>query len=420
MGEDQTATIRRLRPATQTVTALPSTSPLTRHELNTAFTLASALFLRMLALFMLTPVLALYVDTLAGATPLLIGLAIGIYGLTQAALQIPLGMLSDRVGRLPVIGGGLIVFIVGSIIAAFAGHIWPLIVGRAVQGVGAVSGATLALAADLTRDSQRTKVMAIIGISVGAAFSIALVVGPALNAALGLRGLFLVAALLGAAAIAVLILGIPRATLASTRVARHSGGLRAALVAPELRILYLGVFTVHGVLSASFVAIPMALTSGMRIPAAGHATVYLPILALSLLLVIPLMRGAERPGRAHRRYFGSILGIALAECVLALAWHQRYAGCAALVLFFAAINYLEASLPSTISRVAPVAGKGTALGAYATFQFLGVFAGGVGGGLVADGIGFRAVPLACAVACLVWFALSARSLTEVLDSPVKD
>lgn len=397
----------------------PTTSPLTRQELRTALALAAAFFLRMLALFMLTPVLALHVDDLAGATPLLIGVAIGIYGLTQASLQIPLGVLSDRIGRLPVIAGGMSVFVLGALLAAFATHIWPLIVGRAVQGASAVSGATLALAADLTRDSQRTKVMAIIGISIGAAFSGALVVGPVLNAAFGLRGVFLTAAALGAGALAILAVGVRHPPAGSVTTARHAGGVRGALAAPELRILYLAVFAVHGIISASFVAIPVALLSGMGIPADGHATVYLPVLAVSLLCVAPLLRQSSRPGHGRWPFFGSILGIALAELMLGLAWHHPYVNYGSLVLFFTAFNYLEACLPSIISRAAPAAGKGTALGAYATFQFLGVFSGGLGGGLVADLFGFRAVPLACALACLVWYAATARSLSGVLEAPAQ-
>lgn len=382
---------------------------LERHELRAATALGAVFFLRMLGLFMLIPVLALYVGALGGASPLLVGVAIGIYGLTQAACQIPLGALSDRIGRRPVIALGLIVFAIGAVIAAAAQHILPVILGRAVQGSGAVSGATLALAADLTRDTQRTKVMAIIGVSIGAAFSLAFVLGPLLNGWFGLRGLFLVTAALGLAALPVLLFVVPRAAAEPA-----SAIVRPGIPAPELRILYVGVFALHLVLAASFVAIPVALRDGIGIPAERHYVVYLPVLLASFALVAPLVMASARERLAHRALYGSIAALTVSECVLWAQWGNVAGTVFALVLFFTAFNYLEASLPGIISRLAPEEGRGAALGAYATFQFLGMFAGGLIGGATAQFAGFESVALACAALCAVWLVASYAAPAAVL------
>ncbi|MEQ8234645.1 MAG: MFS transporter [Gammaproteobacteria bacterium] len=388
---------------------------MTAVERRSALALAAVFFLRMLGLFMLIPVLALYVETLAGATPLLIGIAIGIYGLTQAAFQIPLGSLSDRVGRRPVILTGLALFAAGALIAAAAKSIWPVIAGRAVQGAGAVSGATLALAADLSRDSQRTKVMAIIGISIGGAFSVAFVLGPVLNALFGLGGLFLACALLAVAAVPILFLGVPKPPAPARGAAIPP--LAGTLAAPDLRVLYLGVLTLHLVLAASFVAIPIALTNGMGLPAARHYTVYLPVLLLSIALVGPLIMASSRPGTMRPLFFAAILVLGVAEALVSLWWDDAVGLYVALTLFFVAFNFLEASLPGVISRAAPTHGKGAALGAYSTFQFVGVFVGGLAGGAIAGGLGYAAVPAACAVLCMAWLVLSLRVPGDVLTRP---
>ena len=397
---------------------MSAATALNRQELHASAALAAVFFLRMLGLFMLIPVLALYAGHLAGASPFMVGLAIGIYGLTQASLQIPFGALSDRVGRRPVIVGGLLIFTCGSLIAAMAQHIAVIALGRAVQGAGAVSGATLALAADLTRPEQRTKVMALIGISIGAAFSLAFVVGPLLNAVLGLRGLFIAAAALGLLAIPILYFGVPRPATAPQPVV--AGTAVRALFAPELRVLYVGVLALHLVLAASFVAIPVGLREGLQIAAERHYAVYLPVLLGSLVLVTPLVMLSARPGYARWTFYGAILGLGLAELTLWWGWQSAYVSYAGLVLFFTAFNYLEASLPGLISRVAPSTHKGTALGAYSTFQFIGMFAGGVIGGLVAQGYGFGAVPLACAGLSLVWLALACGSPAAALTAEGKD
>lgn len=400
----------RLARVNEYYTAFPDLAPnpaplseslsIQRGELRVAAVLGAVFFLRMLGLFMLVPVLALYAGTLAGASPLLIGLAIGVYGLTQAACQIPLGALSDRVGRRPVIAGGLVLFAGGALLAASAQHVLPVILGRALQGTGAVSGATLALASDHSRDSQRTKVMAIIGISIGGAFSLAFVIGPMLNAWLGLSGLFAVTAVLALAALP-LLLAVPEPPVERRAVAPWR-----ALAAPGLRGLYLGVFGLHLLLAASFVAIPVQLREGMGIAPADHYLVYLPVLLTSFVLVGPLVMASARTRLARHALYASIAALGLAELLLWISWADAAGTIAGLVLFFTAFNYLEASLPGIVSREAPAGSRGAALGAFATCQFLGMFAGGLAGGALAQLGGFEAVPLGCAALATAWFGAS--------------
>jgi MFS family permease len=389
----------------------------TAQERHATFALAGVFFLRMLGLFMLVPVLALYADQLAGASPFMIGLTLGIYGLTQACLQIPFGNLSDRIGRKPVIAIGLVIFTLGSGIAAFAHHILPVLIGRAVQGAGAVSGATLALAADLTRETQRTKVMAIIGISIGIAFSVAFVLGPMIDGAVGLNGLFVASGVAGVLALPVLFYLVPTPPNQVRRTAPISW---AAVSAPELRVLYFGVLALHLVLAASFVAIPIGLKEGLGLPAARHHTVYLPVLLVSILLVAPLIRLSMRPGWLMRVSRMAIGLLCVAEVLVWLTWHSQVGTYVALTVFFTAFNFLESSLPSLISRVAPPAYKGTALGAYATFQFLGMFIGGTLGGLVAGRLGFALVPAVCAGLCGLWLLAALRAPGGSLETSRQD
>ena len=396
---------------------MSTSTAFTPAERHATFALAGVFFLRMLGLFMLVPVLALYANQLAGATPFMVGLTLGIYGLTQACLQIPFGTLSDRLGRKPVIAMGLVIFTLGSCIAAFAHHILPVLIGRAVQGAGAVSGATLALAADLTRESQRTKVMAIIGVSIGIAFSVAFVVGPIIDGAVGLNGLFIASGLAGALALPVLFYLVPSPAAQVRRSSRISW---AAVTAPQLRVLYFGVLALHLVLAASFVAIPVDLREGLGLPTARHYTVYLPVLLASIVLVAPLIRLSMRPGWLMKISCAAIAMLCVAELLVWLTWHQRVGTYIALTVFFTAFNFLESSLPSLISRVAPPAYKGTALGAYATFQFLGMFIGGTLGGFVAGRVGFALVPAVCAGLCLVWLVAALRAPAISRDAPAQD
>lgn len=378
---------------------------MTRGELRTSLALAGMFFMRMMGLFMVLPVLALYAEKLAGATPLLIGCALGIYGLTQASLQIPFGRWSDRIGRKPVISIGLAVFALGGLVAAASSHIAAVILGRALQGAGAVSGASLALAADLVRPAQRTKSMAIIGMSIGAAFIVAFLVGPLLDAWFGLRGVFLGGAVLGLAAMGLLWTVVPTpdaAAVDSPEVAQPGAGR-----VRELWHLQAGVFFLHMVLAASFVSIPVVLSRDLGIASDRHFQVYLPVMLLSLALIMPLLR-ASREHMDRRLFAAAIACLGLGEFLLWAVPAQLYAVGAAMTLFFTGFNYLEALLPSWISRAAPNARKGSALGTYATGQFIGTFIGGLAGGALAGTLGTRGVFAGAAALCVAWLAFSLR------------
>ncbi len=378
---------------------------MTRDELRAALALAGAFFMRMTGLFMVLPVLALYVEHLAGATPFLIGLALGLYGLTQASLQIPFGRWSDRAGRKPIIAIGLVIFTLGGLVAASASHIWAVVAGRALQGAGAVSGATLALAADLTRPSQRTKTMAIIGMSIGAAFTVSFLIGPMLDAWFGLRGVFLAAAAFGIAALLVVVFVVPTPRAAQPAPAEPTGAPTPRFT-DDVRLLQIGVFCIHVVLAASFVSIPVVLSKELGIASDHHFAVYLPVLLLSLVCAVPAIGLSGRDRHTAALSNGAIACVAAAELLLWIAPAEKYAIGALLTLFFAGVNFLEASLPSRISRSAPRTQTGAALGAYSTGQFLGMFVGGVSGGAVADLFGTRCVFGAAGVLCLGWLAFS--------------
>jgi MFS family permease len=389
---------------------MSATDRMTALELRSAIALAAMYFLRMLGLFMVLPVLGLYVDKLPGATPTLIGLAIGLYGLTQASLQIPFGTWSDRIGRKPVITLGLVIFTVGGLVAAAAHHILTIVIGRALQGAGAVSGATLALAADLTRPAQRTKSMAIIGISIGAAFSLAFICGPIIDAHYGLRGVFVVSALTGIGALCLLWLVVPHAPerLPVTVVRGDSKN-------PQLRSLYFGVLCLHLVLAASFVSIPGVLLHDLGLPKVEHYKVYIPALVISLILIGPLLGRSHRSGMVTGLFPAAIGCLAAAEGLLWLGPSDTWFVTTSLTIFFMGFNFLEASLPSLISRAAPTSGKGAALGTYSTGQFVGTFIGGVTGGTAATHFGAHGVFAVAGGLAVLWLLVAWRTAVPVVE-----
>lgn len=360
--------------------------------------------LRMLGLFLILPVFALYGADLDGATPILIGLAIGAYGLTQALLQIPFGMLSDRIGRRTVIVIGLVIFAIGSVVAAEAQDIFGVIIGRAIQGCGAIAAAVMALAADLTRDEQRTKAMAFIGISVGAAFMLALIAGPAIGVAAGLSGIFWATAGIAIVAIALLYLLVPSGgeRVARPEVTANAGGLPTVLRHPDLLRLIFGVLVLHLVLTATFVVMPVVLEQNLGIDRSIHWQVYMPVLLLSVVGMAFIIAIGERRKILHRLLVGVAGLVVLADLMLA-GWNQWLPGLLlGLLVFFIAFNTLEASLPSLLTRFAPQGMRGTALGVYATAQFLGAFLGGAMGGMVYGAYGVQGVFVFCALAAGVW------------------
>ena len=373
-------------------------------ERKAAFSLAALYMLRMLGLFLILPVFALYAEKFPDATPLLAGLAIGIYGLTQACLQIPFGILSDRIGRKQVIILGLLIFVLGSAVAAMADSIVWIIIGRALQGAGAIAAAVLALAADLSREEQRTKMMAIIGISIGFSFALALMLGPLLNVWIGVIGIFWLSAGLGLGGIALVLFIVP--TPSRSRIHRDTETLprlvRRVLRDGQLLRLDGGIFILHMVLTATFVALPLALRDHANLASSDHWQLYLPALLGSVLLMLPFIALAERKKQLKTVFLGAILLLAVSESGLIYGDSPLLFGLL-LLLFFTSFNFLEASLPSLIAKLAPADAKGTALGVYSTSQFFGAFVGGVVAGGVHGLWGLASVFIFAAAATLIWF-----------------
>jgi MFS family permease len=357
---------------------------MTRQELRAGLSLASIFALRMLGLFLILPVFAVAAGKLPGGNDLtLVGIALGAYGLTQAALQLPFGMASDRYGRKKVIVIGLLVFAAGSFVAAAAPDIGWTIVGRALQGAGAISAAVTALAADLTREQHRTKVMALIGSSIGLMFALSLVAAPALDAVIGLSGLFVLTGLLALAAIWLVAKVVPDPPPAEHH--EHDPvGFMDVLLDPQLMRLNFGILALHFIQMAMFVVVPGAIVATGGIPVAGHWKVYLPVVLASFVLMLPPIFYAERRARIKPVFLGSVFVLLLAQGGFLFGSGKFNALVANLVVFFVVFNILEASLPSLVSRIAPPQAKGTALGIYNTTQAFGLFLGGAAGGWLAQ------------------------------------
>ena len=379
---------------------------MTPTERRATLALASIMSMRMIGLFMILPVFALYAQDLPGITPTLVGLVIGIYGLTQATFQIPFGMLSDRFGRKPIITLGLLLFAVGSLMAAFSTSIGGLILGRALQGCGAIASAVLALAADLTREEHRIKAMALMGMSIGMSFILALAIGPLFNRWIGVPGIFLLTAFLAVGAIGILHLVVPQPL--SCRFHRDTEPVPAqfkrVLKNTQLLRLNFGILLLHFLLTSLFVVLPLALIT--QLESDHHWQIYLPVLLVSFMSIIPFIIYAEKYRHLKKVFIGAI-GI-LGLSMLGLSYlHQSLSGIVLmLLLFFAAFNLLEASLPSLISKIAPPASKGTAMGVYSTSQFFGAFLGGLGGGWLHHHYNIETVFAFGAALTVVWFLLA--------------
>jgi len=383
------------------------TSSMTLSEKRATWSLAGIYALRMLGLFMILPVLSLFAGQLEGSTPALIGLAMSIYGLPQVLLQIPFGLLSDRFGRKKMIIIGLVLFMIGSIIAALSTTIYGILVGRAFQGAGAVSAVIMALVADLTQEAHRTKAMAIIGISIGASFGVGIIAGPIISGFGGVQSVFAVTAALTALAILAIIFIVPDP--------RQSKLHRDAEFVPEetmhvlknadlLRLNY-GIFTLHMILMAIFVVVPSLMRDAGLLPG-DEWQVYLPVFVISMAFAVPFVILAEKKRKMKQVFIGAIAVLIIAELGLS-AIHQNLTGIIAFLwLFFCGFNLLEATLPSLISKTAPADLKGTAMGAYSSSQFLGLFMGGLVGGWFNGAFGVTAVFLFCAAAAFSWLLVS--------------
>ncbi len=377
-------------------------------ERRGTFSLAGIYGLRMLGLFMVLPVFSLYAEGLEGATHTLIGLALGIYGLTMAIFQIPFGMLSDRFGRKPVITAGLLLFIIGSVVAAMSDSIWGVIIGRALQGAGAIAAAMMALLADLTREEERTKAMAIMGVSIGMSFMLALIIGPFLNNIFNVSGIFWFTAVLALAGIAVLYLLVPTPVISHFHrdVAAVPAQLKNIVFDRQLLRLDVGIMIQHGIMMAMFTALPFVLRDELGLSSDQHAWFYLPILAASVFGMVPLIIIGEKKRKMKQVFVACVGMMVTAEVMLGVLHESLLSVSLGLWLFFVAFNVLEASLPSLISRMAPVDSKGTAMGVYSTSQFFGAFLGGAFGGAIYGSFGVHGVFLACAAAAFVWVLFS--------------
>ncbi|WER46394.1 MFS transporter [Cupriavidus sp. WKF15] len=379
---------------------VPQRERMTRTEMRASLSLASIFALRMLGLFLILPVFAEYARGLPdGHDAQRVGLAMGIYGLMQAFLHIPLGWLSDRVGRKPVMVAGLLLFVAGGLVAAFSHTLFGITVGRALQGAGAISAAITACIADLTRERHRTKAMAMVGGSIGLTFALSLVIASPLLHAIGMPGIFALMSVLGAVAIVVTLFVVP------SPPPPHPVRLpfRQVLLNPDLVRLNVGVLALHASQVAMFMVVP-AMLADAGMPLDQHWKVYLPVVLVSFVLMLAPMMAAERYGRV-RPVLLSAVGLMTAVQLLFAAVHGLWAIVVVLLLFFVAFNVLEAMQPSLVSRYA-AASRGAALGVYNTTQALGLFLGGVVGGWLLKHEGRSAVFVGCAVVLLVWLIIA--------------
>ena len=386
-----------------------SSRVLQRTELKTTGYLATIFALRMFGLFMILPIFAVYGQSLEGATPLLIGTAIGAYGLMQALLQIPFGMLSDRFGRRPLLLIGLLLFVAGGVVAAMSDHIHGVIAGRALQGAGAIASVIMALIGDVVSEKHRTRAMALIGMSVGGSFVLALILGP-----LGLSGLFWMTSVMGVFALLVaMVVPAPRALQGEALPVRVR--FRRVLGSKTLLRFDVGIFTLHLIMTASFVVVPALLSERLGLGLRSHSLIYLGVLVAGFVAMVPLIIRAERRGAVPVKRLAVVL-LAVSQILLAVAGAELWHFVLALLVFFAAFNLLEALLPSLVGRAAPAGTRGTAMGVYSTSQFLGVFVGGQLGGALYQWVGAEAVFYGCAVLAAVWLVV----LTGLRELPKLD
>ena len=388
-------------------------SQLSPLERRSALTLALVISLRLFGLFLILPVFSVYARGLPDATPLLVGLALGVYGIGQMLLQVPLGMLSDRIGRKSAISLGLVVFALGGLVAAMSHSLAGIILGRALQGMGAVAGAGTALAADLTAETNRGKVMGIIGVSIGLSFLLALILGPPLEAVAGLGGLFGLTSLLALVAMLLLWWLVPTPARAERPATGTLRDILAMLGDRSMLVLNGSVFFLHALLTASLVGLPILLTDTFEVPVARHWTLYLPVMVIAALVMGAFMPRMRDSARSARTVVGCIVALGLSLAGMALATRHEWLLGSAVAVFFSAFNLLEAALPSLVSRIAPVHLRGAAMGAYSTSQFLGAFVGGAVGGLALGALGLRGVFAAAAALTLVWLPLVLQNAAVV-------
>jgi MFS family permease len=383
-------------------------------EIRSSLSLASIYGLRMLGMFLILPIFAIYAEGLPGSpSAFQVGLALGAYGLTQALFQLPFGMLSDRYGRKNIIYIGLLLFALGSFVSGYSDDINIIILGRAIQGAGAISAAITALVADLTRDEHRTKAMAMIGATIGITFALSLVGAPVLNRLIGVPGIFMLTGFLSLSAILVVRFVVPTPLTFNTSktLKEPAPSFKSILKNKQLSRLNFGIFALHAAQMAMFIVVPIALASSGGIDVNQHWKVYLPVLLSSFVFMVPIIVVSEKFNKAKLVFISSIFLMLIAQLMFGMLINVFWGLVASLFVYFVAFNVLEASLPSLISKIAPPSAKGTAIGVYNTCQSLGVFFGGLLGGFLADFGGSFSVFSFCAILMTLWvsFAFSMKA-----------
>lgn len=367
--------------------------------------LSSIMSIRMLGLFMILPVFSAYAMHLAGATHAMIGITLGVYGLTQAIFQIPFGMLSDHLGRKPIIFFGLILLLIGSIIAAFSHSIYTLCFARALQGSGAIGSTVLALLSDLTRDESRSKAMAFMGLSIGFAFTVAMILGPAINHYFYLSGIFTATALLALIAMGLLLI-IPTPPKPLKTRSKITAKFASVLRDTQLLRLNAGILFLHATLTALFIAVPILLTHQMQLSGLHQIFLYLLVLVFAFIFALPFIIIAEKKRKMKMVFISAVATIFSVQVLLALFYQHRVAVAFLLFVFFTAFTLLEATLPSLVSKIAPLQNKGAAMGLYSSSQFFGIFVGGSLGGLIYSDLQLTGIFAFGAVLAAIWFAIA--------------
>ena len=387
-------------------------------EIKSSVLLASIYSLRMLGIFLILPIFAIYASDLSDKpTEFQIGLAFGVYGLTQAILQIPFGMSSDRFGRKPMIYFGLLLFIIGSLIAGFSEEIEGVIIGRAIQGSGAISAVLTAFLSDLTSDKSRTKGMAIIGVAIGLTFALSLVISPILNKLIGVTGIFFLMAFLALIAFGVVRLFIHEDFKQKKIKSATSRDIKTILNNFDLNRLNFGIFVLHASQISMFMAVPFYLINRGVLPLDQHWSIYLGVLAVSFIFIVPMIIFSERNNKSKEFFIFSISLIFLTQFLFIYFADGLVGIILALIVYFIGFNYLEASLPSLVSKLAPIQRRGLALGVYNTSQSLGIFVGGSIGGLIASFYGYEGAFLFCSILIIIWLylSISMRMPTKKID-----
>jgi MFS family permease len=381
-------------------------------EIRSSLSLASIYGLRMLGMFLILPIFAIYAEGLPGnPSAFQVGLALGAYGLTQALFQLPFGMLSDRYGRKNIIYIGLLLFALGSLVSGYSDNINTIILGRAIQGAGAISAAITALVADLTRDEHRTKAMAMIGATIGITFALSLMGAPILNRLIGVPGIFMLTGVLSVIAILVVRFIVPTPLTTSKALKETPPSFKSILKNTQLSRLNFGIFALHAAQMAMFIVVPIALATSGGMDVNEHWKIYLPVLLSSFVFMVPIIIVSEKFNQSKLVFISSIFLMLTAQLMFVMLINVFWGLIASLFVYFVAFNVLEATLPSLISKIAPPSAKGTAIGVYNTCQSLGVFFGGLLGGFLADRGGSFSVFLFCAILMTLWasFALSMKA-----------